>query len=130
MKIDILHENRGRIRFHVIQKSAMSCREADILQYYLSEIPGVTSVKVRHRTGNAAVEFTCKKEVILNAMESFFYDAVSVPELVFEKSKREESDRKKEQVVSDIAKNLVIGVLPMPVQLAYSAYGYYQQLNS
>ena len=40
MRFQIKHEMRGRLRIHVI-KSRMTCEEADMLQYYLTQIEGV-----------------------------------------------------------------------------------------
>ena len=40
MKWNILHESRGRIRLH-LRKPRMSLAEADQLQDYLTNLPGV-----------------------------------------------------------------------------------------
>lgn len=45
MKCTILHQSPGRMRVHLACRR-MSLREADILEYYLKNVPGVTAVKV------------------------------------------------------------------------------------
>ena len=74
MNCKIMHETRGRIRVRMTQKR-MTLAQADILEYYLLNIPGVTEVKVHDRTCCAAVRFTCPREQILDALASFTYEA-------------------------------------------------------
>ncbi|MDO4617008.1 MAG: hypothetical protein Q4B03_06085 [Lachnospiraceae bacterium] len=130
MKYKILHENKGRIRFHVIQRNPMSMKEADVLEYYLSETPGVTACRVNHRNGHAAVEYSCTKEEFLQALEAFSYDRMKTPDHVFLHSSREEDSRRREKIVGEIAKDVMIGILPAPLQAACSVYGYYRKLNA
>ena len=54
MKFIIKHEIRGRLRLHIVQ-SRMSYREADILQYALSEYPFITKVTVQSRTQDVVI---------------------------------------------------------------------------
>ena len=56
MKFVIKHEIRGRLRFHLFQKR-MTVRQADMLQYYLTALPGVKSAKVYELTADAAVVY-------------------------------------------------------------------------
>ena len=46
MKFEIKHEIKGRMRVRMHQKR-MTCREADILLFYLSSQRHITGVKVR-----------------------------------------------------------------------------------
>ena len=64
MRFQIKHEMRGRLRIHVI-KSRMTCEEADMLQYYLTQIEGVEQAKVYERTGDASVVYTTDRQVWL-----------------------------------------------------------------
>lgn len=50
MRFTIKHEMKGRLRVHVMQKR-MTCRQADMLLYYLLKCEGVTQAKVYERTG-------------------------------------------------------------------------------
>lgn len=56
MKFVIKHELRGRIRIHVC-RSGMDIRQADLLQYYLRMLPGVTDARVYERTPDAVILF-------------------------------------------------------------------------
>ena len=54
MKCTILHESAGRLRVHM-QCARMTLHQADVLEYYLRNVPGVTEVKVYDRTQDAVV---------------------------------------------------------------------------
>ena len=56
MKCKIMHESRGRMRIRMTQKR-MTLEQADILEYYLRTVDGVTDVKVYDRTCDAVVFF-------------------------------------------------------------------------
>ena len=53
MKFKIVHEIKGRMRVHIMQKS-MSFKEADILQFHLERQNFITSAKVYERYGYLA----------------------------------------------------------------------------
>lgn len=56
MNCSILHSSRGRLRVH-LACGRMTLHEADVLEYYLRAVQGVTDVKVYDRTCDAVVEF-------------------------------------------------------------------------
>lgn len=86
MRCRILHESKGRLRVHAIQRS-MTLRQADILEYYLRATEGVTDVKVYDRTGDAVIFFACDRAVIITALSRFCYEREE--ELVPENTGRE-----------------------------------------
>lgn len=49
MKFAIKHELKGRMRVHMCQ-NRMTCAQADILLYYLTQQPNIVGVKVYERT--------------------------------------------------------------------------------
>lgn len=57
MKWNILHESRGRIRLH-LNKPRLSMAEADQLQAYLADLPGVRVAVVYERTCDAVITYT------------------------------------------------------------------------
>ena len=63
MKCTILHETRGRMRVHTMQ-GAMSLQQADILEAYLNQTPGVTKATVYDRTGDAVICFDGPRETV------------------------------------------------------------------
>lgn len=72
MKCTILHETRGRMRVHAMQ-GAMSLQQADILEAYLNQTPGVTKATVYDRTGDAVICFDGLRETVTKALSSFAY---------------------------------------------------------
>ena len=50
MRCRILHESRGRIRIHFMQRR-MTCEQADLLQAYLESDSGVIRARTDERTG-------------------------------------------------------------------------------
>lgn len=88
MKFKIVHEIRGRIRLHLYQKK-MTFKEADTLQYYLSGLDGVTSVKVYERNQDVAITFHANRNQILDKLQHFSYDMVELPEVIAQNSGRE-----------------------------------------
>ena len=72
MKWNILHESRGRIRVHAMQKR-MTMAQADILEYYLKAQEGVIEAKVYDRTGDAVIFYEGKREGMILALSRFSY---------------------------------------------------------
>ena len=69
MKCTILHDTAGRIRVHLAQPR-MSLLQADILEAYLRNTPGVADVTVHDRTGNATILYTGQRA----ALAAFSYE--------------------------------------------------------
>ncbi len=70
MKCTILHASTGRLRVHLMQEY-MTLHQADILEYYLRAIPGVTEVKVYDRTRDAIILYHTERAVVLQALAKF-----------------------------------------------------------
>ncbi|MBR1865778.1 MAG: heavy metal translocating P-type ATPase [Lachnospiraceae bacterium] len=101
MRFIIRHDIRGRLRIHVQQKQ-MSYRQADILQYYLSEQQFVTSVKVQHRTQDVTVCYVGQREQMIELLRRFRYDRAEVPDAFLENSGRELNEQYKEQLITKV----------------------------
>lgn len=101
MRFYIKHEIRGRIRIHISQKR-MSCREADILQYYLSSQEGITSVKIYHKVQDAAICYEGGREEIIQILRRFSYQTAEVPETYLENSGRKLNDIYWEKLVNKV----------------------------
>ena len=87
MKFSILNETKNRLRIHMAQ-SRMTMAQADILQYYLESLEGVTEVKVHDRTCDAIILYDGDRAVILDSLRQFGYDRVEVPADLTETSGR------------------------------------------
>ena len=70
MKWNILHESRGRIRLH-LNKPRLSMAEADQLQAYLADLPGVRVAVVYERTCDAVITYTGARTDVLHGAAAF-----------------------------------------------------------
>ena len=94
MKCKILHESKGRLRVHLFC-GKMSLDNADVLEYYLRAVNGVTDVSVYDRTCDAVIVFTDRKAV-LKALAAFAFEKAQkmclVPDHTSRKLNREFED--------------------------------------
>ena len=74
MKCKILHESKGRLRVHLFC-GKMSLDNADVLEYYLRAVNGVTDVSVYDRTCDAVIVFT-ERKAVLKALGTGFSQGV------------------------------------------------------
>lgn len=75
MKFCIKDEIKGRLRVHLDRKK-LDCDQADSLQRFLEEIPGIYKVKVYERTADAAISYWEDQErtvrnTLLQSLRSF-----------------------------------------------------------
>lgn len=116
MKFKILHEIKGRIRIHLVQKQ-MTFQEADILQYYLTSQDTIVSVKIYERNQDVAICYTGNREQLLQTLQQFCYDSVTLPEHELANSSRQMNREYWDKLVQKIV--LRTGsrwFLPMPVR--------------
>ena len=121
MKFIIRHEIRGRLRVHAVQ-GRMTAEQADILQYYLSEQPFVTSAKVQERLADVTVKYSGDRSDVLTLLKRFSYEKAQVPESVLKKTGRALNQEYWDKMVTKIvlrAGNKLF--LPFPVQAAITA---------
>ena len=116
MRFKIEHEIRGRVRLHICQKR-MTCRQADQLEYFLTNLDGVTSAKVVERNQDAVICFSDNREEILKAVQGFSYEKAEAPESYLQNSGREMNGEYWEKMVNHVVihygKKLF---LPLPVR--------------
>jgi len=70
MDCRILSETPGRMRVKTWYPR-MKVRDADILEYYLSAIDGVTHVTVHERTGNVVICYRRGRRAIIDALARY-----------------------------------------------------------
>ena len=97
MRCRILHESRGRMRLHFMQRR-MTCAQADLLQAYLESCSEVIHSRTDERTGNAVICYReGAREKILSLAAAFDYeeakDKVVVPEHSTRSLTRQYEDR-------------------------------------
>ena len=120
MKCKILHTSPGRVRVHMMQ-NRMTLEQADILEYYLLSIPGITSAKVYDRTCDAVIVYTANRQTVLDALGAFSYEkhAGFVPEQTGRALNRECEERLIMTVLSRMAMKVL---LPNPLHTAVTWY--------
>ena len=120
MKWNILHESRGRIRLH-LNKPRLSMAEADQLQAYLADLPGVRVAVVYERTCDAVITYTGARTGVLRGAAAFRFDVQALTE-VSANSPRAVNHEYQEKLVNltlfHFARKLF---LPAPIRFAYTA---------
>ena len=116
MKCKILHESNGRMRLHA-EQTRMTLRQADILEAYLRQVPGVTEVKIYDRTCDAVVLYRGARTDLIRALAAFSYAASEAlaPEHSSRALGREYEDKLVLAVCRHYFKKLF---LPMPLRPA------------
>ena len=116
MKFKIEHEIRGRVRLHICQKR-MTCRQADQLEYFLTNLEGVTTAKVVERNQDAVISFSGSREEILKAVQGFSYEKAEAPESYLQNSGREMNGEYWEKMVNHVVLHYGKKIfLPLPIR--------------
>ena len=118
MKCNILHESAGRLRVH-LHCGYMTLHQADVLEYYLRSISGVTEVKVYDRTQDAVVLYAGKRGDIIAALSAFSFPKAEAMELVPEHTSRALNREFEDKLVMTVARRCISRLfLPFPVTSA------------
>ena len=118
MKCNILHESAGRLRVH-LHCGYMTLHQADVLEYYLRSISGVTEVKVYDRTQDAVVLYAGKRGDVIAALAVFSFPKAEAMELVPEHTSRALNREFEDKLVMTIARRCISRLfLPFPVTSA------------
>ena len=127
MKCKILHASAGRLRVHLCV-GRMTLGQADILEYYLRDVSGVSEVKVYDRTCDAAIVYTCPRRDVERALGAFSFSderaAALVPDHTSRALNREFQDK---LVMSFVRRGLNKLFLPAPVRAVLAvirSFGY------
>ena len=116
MRFKIEHEIRGRVRLHICQKR-MTCRQADQLEYFLTNLKGVTAAKVVERNQDAVISFSGSREEILKAVQGFSYEKAEAPESYLQNSGREMNGEYWEKMVNHVVLHYGKKIfLPLPIR--------------
>jgi heavy metal translocating P-type ATPase len=116
MRFKIEHEIRGRVRLHICQKR-MTCRQADQLEYFLTNLEGVTAAKVVERNQDAVISFSGNREEILKTVQGFSYEKAEAPESYLQNSGREMNGEYWEKMVNHVVLHYGKKIfLPLPIR--------------
>ena len=117
MKAFIQHESRGRLRVRMHQYR-MSLEQADLLEAYLLDQPGVKSAAVHERTCCATVCYTGSRAGLLHAIGRFDYRSPAVTALAPQHSGRALNREYQEKLVTMVAVKAACTLfLPTPLQI-------------
>ncbi len=116
MKFTIKHETKARIRVRLSMKR-MTFREADTLEFYLQGFNELREIKVYERTADVAFKYDCDRSRVIGILKGFEFDAVEVPERVYETSGREIAAKYNDRIITSImlhyGKRLIV---PLPLR--------------
>ncbi len=123
MKFTVKNSAKKRIRVHLAQ-SRMTCRQADILQFYLDGLSFVDKASIYVETQDIAICYNGTREEIISALQHFHYESAerNVPDTVLHSSGRALSMEYKEKLVTSVI--LHYGkrwLLPTPVRFLISS---------
>lgn len=122
MKCNILHETPGRMRVHLALRR-MSLREADLLEYDLRGVAGVTAVKVFDRMQDAIITYTCPRADIVRALSSFSFTSERALARLPEHTSRALNREYEDKLVFTVCRRAFSRLfLPVPVQTAIALF--------
>ena len=118
MKCNILHESAGRLRVH-LYCGYMTLHQADVLEYYLRSISGVTEVKVYDRTQDAVVLYAGRRGDVIAALAAFSFPKAEAMELVPEHTSRALNREFEDKLVMTVMRRCISKLfLPFPITSA------------
>lgn len=121
MKCKIMHESAGRLRVHMLQKR-MTLAQADMLEYYMKSVDGVTDVKVYDRTCDAVICYLSERSEILSALSRFSYEKEEIKELVPAHTARELNRQYEDKLVFTVIRRICSKLfLPTSVRAVLAA---------
>ena len=122
MKCKILHETKGRMRVRFYVKR-MTLRQADIAEYALSAVAGVTRVQVFDRTCDVIIAYSCDREKIIYKLSRFSFDYEKNTALVPEQTGRELNRQYEEKLASIVCRRMVNNfILPFPIRKVIAVF--------
>ncbi len=120
MKFQVMHRCPGRLRVRAVQ-GPMSLEQADLLEAYLSTVPGVEQAVVHERTGCAVIRCPGAETSVRAALARFSYDDPAVRALAPLHSGRALNRQYEERLVAAVASKLLRTVFfPAPWKAAYA----------
>lgn len=122
MKCKILHESKGRMRVRFCIKR-MSLKEADIAEYSLSAIVGVTRVQVFDRTCDVVIAYACPRSEIVEKLSKFSFSDEANIALVPEKTGRELNRQYEGKLTGVVLKRFVNKlIIPQPLRRVIAVF--------
>ena len=116
MKFQILHESPGRVRLRTVLPF-MSMEQADLLEAYLTALPGVEHVTVHERVCSVIIVFRGDRAALYQSLAAFSYELAAEQVHVLSRNSRAINREYKEKLVFRVLRHYMKKlVLPMPVR--------------
>ena len=116
MKCKILHETKGRMRVRFCIKR-MTVKQADIAEYALSAVVGVTRVQVFDRTCDVVIAYTCDRDKIVQKLSCFSFSDEKNTSLVPEQTGRKLNKQYEEKLAALVIRRCINKlILPQPIR--------------
>ena len=120
MKCKILHEARGQMRVHLLC-TRMTLDQADLLEYSMRTVKGVTDAQVFDRTQDAVIRYSGARSTVTEALASFSFARAAEMDLVPERTARRLNREYEDKLVMTVFRRVFSKLyLPMPVRAALS----------
>ena len=118
MRCTILHDIPGRLRVHLCC-DRMTLHQADVLEYYLRDVEGVTGVQVFDRTRDAVVLYDGRRGDVVAALAFFSFPRAEAMGLVPEHTSRELNREFEDKLAMTVMRRCISKLfLPVPVTTA------------
>ncbi len=122
MRCTILHRTPGRLRVH-LHCAAMTLHQADVVEYYLRAVPGVTDVQVYDRTQDAVVCYAGSGDAVVAALASFSFAGAESMQLVPEHTARALNREFEDKLAMTVMRRCFSKLfLPVPVTTALAVF--------
>ncbi len=122
MKCKILHESAGRMRVHLACRR-MTLRQADVLEYYLRNVDGVSEVAVYDRTQDAVIAYRTDRAALIRALAAFSFDKAEAMDLVPDHTSRALNREFEDKLSWTIIRRVISKLFfPLPVTTALAVY--------
>ena len=116
MRGKILHESRGRMRVHLMQRR-MTLEQADMLEFWLAAQEGIRSVKVYDRTCDVVIQYSGSRSQAISALSAFSYTRADASQTVPANSGRALSRAFEEKLFWTVLRRAVFRtILPVPLR--------------
>ena len=116
MKFQILHESPGRVRLRTV-RPFMSMEQADLLEAYLTALPGVEHVTVHERVCGVIIVFRGDRAVLYQSLAAFSYELADEQVHALSRNSRAINREYKEKLVFRVLRHYLKKLfLPMPVR--------------
>lgn len=116
MKFQILHESPERVRLRTV-RPFMSMEQADLLEAYLTALPGVEHVTVHERVCGVIIVFRGDRAALYQSLAAFSYELADEQVHVLSRNSRAINREYKEKLVFRVLRHYLKKLfLPMPVR--------------